>query len=161
MAKKTKGKRTVTCGKCGKSGHNARSCKPAPTKAGVEKGPIQKTVVESSADIPPPPTKKGSKTRIDMRVEEQRQRRPAPTADTGTAATAAPYRCPKCNSVAILCIVRVKDFNETFKKKRDIYTGEMRCEQCMNKPNPAELILVWGAKPGQTVTAEEANPVSA
>jgi hypothetical protein len=29
--------------------------------------------------------------------------------------------------------------------------GETRCEQCMNKPNPAELILKWGARPDEVV----------
>jgi hypothetical protein len=85
------------------------------------------------------------------RRESKVHRRPAPTADTGTAATAAPYRCPKCNSVAILVVVKVKDHNKSFKKERDIFMGETRCEKCMNKPSPSDLILKWGAKPGEVV----------
>jgi hypothetical protein len=92
-----------------------------------------------------------------MRQEQTKRRlskvprRPSPTKDTGTAATAAPYRCVKCNSVAILVIVKVKDHNASFKQKKEVFKGDMRCEQCMNKPEPSDLILVWGAKPGQTV----------
>jgi hypothetical protein len=155
MPKKKAEKRTVTCGKCKETGHNARTC-PTSAKAEVKKGPVTSSVTE----VPDPPKKKGTKTRIDMRVEEDRERRrqrEAPTADTGTAATAAPYRCPKCNAVDILVIVRVKDHSASFKKGTDVFTGEMRCQSCMNKPQPAELILVWGAKPGQKVTPETAN----
>jgi hypothetical protein len=143
MAKKVK-KRTVKCGKCGEEGHNARSCKEA-------------EVVEESKEVPPPPTQK--KTKINLSDEDQfnPRKRSAPTADFGAKASAAPYRCPKCNAVAILVIVRVKDHNASFKKKREIFKGEQRCEQCMNKPNPAELILKWGAKPGEVVSEETAN----
>jgi hypothetical protein len=146
-----KKKRTVTCGKCKGKGHNARSC-TAGEKGGVQKSTITTTTVE----VPDPPTKK--KTRIDTR---ERPRREAPTADIGTAATAAPYRCPKCNAVAILVIVRVKDWVASSKKGRDVYTGQTRCEQCMNKPTPAELILKWGASPDEKVTAEFANTAPA
>lgn len=139
-------KRTVTCGKCKGKGHNARSCTVS-AEGGVKKGPLTETTVE----LPDPPKKR---TRIDTR---ERPRREAPTADKGTAATAAPYRCVKCNSVAILAIVRVKDHAASFKKGKEIFMGEMRCEQCLNKPNPAELILKWGAQPGEKITAEAAN----
>jgi hypothetical protein len=77
-------------------------------------------------------------------------RRDAPTA-SNSGATAAPYRCPKCNQVAIIVIVRVKDYNESFKTGKELFMGETRCEQCMNKPNPAELILKWGARPDEVV----------
>lgn len=142
-------KRTVTCGKCKEEGHNARTC-PNGTKATseVKKGQITKTEVE----LPDPP-----KTQAPKPEDEPRPRRAAPTADTGTAATASPFRCPKCNQVAILAIVRVKDHNESFKKKRDVFKGDTRCEKCLNKPDPAELILVWGASPNQKVPAEVAN----
>jgi hypothetical protein len=95
-----------------------------------------------------------------MREEERRMstvpRRPAPTADLGTAATAAPYRCPKCNAVAILVVVKVKDYNASFKAGEDVFKGEMRCEKCMNKPAPSDLILKWGASPGEVVPAPDA-----
>jgi len=141
--KKTAKKRTVTCGKCKDTGHNARTC---PTK--------ESAVAVATTEAPPSPVKT-----LAPKEEKPRSKRdrPAPTADRGTAATAAPYRCVKCNQVAILLIVRVKDHNESFKKKKDIFKGEMRCEQCMNKPSPAELILVWGATPDQKVTSEVAN----
>ncbi len=126
--------RTVTCGKCGNTGHNARTCK--------------------ATETPPPPTTRRT-TKIDMREEERREskvpRRSAPTADLGTAATAAPYQCPKCNSIAILVAVRVKDHGTSFKKGEDVFKSELRCEQCMNKPSPSDLILKWGAKPGEVV----------
>lgn len=146
-AKKAKagGKRTVTCGKCKGQGHNARTC-----TAG------KKTEIKSSKDIPPPPIT-GRKTKIDSRFEQTERRmskvpkRDAPTADTGSAASAAPYRCPKCNAVAILVIVKVKDFDASFKKKKEVFKGEMRCEKCMNKPAPSDLILKWGASPGEVV----------
>lgn len=149
-------KRTVTCGKCKETGHNARTCpNAAPKKSEVKKSPVTK----AEAVVPDPPTKK--KTKIDTREENARPRREAPTADRGTAATASPYRCPACNQVAILVIVRVKDFNESFKKGKEIFKGETRCEQCMNKPNPAELILKWGATPGETVSSEFATTAGA
>lgn len=144
MAKK---KRTVTCGKCGDQGHNSRSCQTE-VKTEVKKGTITKTKVELP-DAPAQP-----------KIEdepEKRPRRAAPTASTGTAATASPFRCPKCNQVAILAIVRVKDHNESFKKGRDIFKGETRCEQCLNKPDPADLILKWGARPDEKLSAELAN----
>jgi hypothetical protein len=135
--KKTKTKRTVTCGKCNDTGHNARTC---PTK---DKAP------ETKAETPkaPKPPKK---------VPGKRDRK-SPTADMGSKSSAAPYRCKKCEQVAILVIVRVSDPNETFRQKKPVFMGQMRCELCMNKPNPADLILVWGAKPGDKVTAEIAN----
>jgi hypothetical protein len=54
-------------------------------------------------------------------------------------------------------VVRVKDHAATFTEKRDVYKGDQRCENCLNKPDPAELILRWGVKPGDMVTPEEAN----
>jgi hypothetical protein len=85
--------------------------------------------------------------------------RDAPTGDRGTAATAAPYRCPKCNQVAILLIAQVKDYVASQRAGKDVFKGDQRCEQCMNKPDPCNLILIWGAKPGQSITEVEANPV--
>jgi hypothetical protein len=78
-------------------------------------------------------------------------RREAPTADRGTAATAAPYSCKKCNAIAILVAVKVKDHNESFLKKKEIFKSELRCEKCMNKPVPSDLILKWGATPDEVV----------
>jgi hypothetical protein len=145
MAKAAK-KRTVTCGKCKKEGHNARTC---------PKGKGKKEI-KSSADIPPPPIT-GSKTKIDTRYPQTEKRmntvpkREAPTADKGAAATASPYRCKKCNAVAILVVVKVKDHDASFKKKKEIFKGETRCEKCMNKPSPSDLILKWGAMPDEVV----------
>lgn len=139
---KSKKARTVTCGKCKEPGHNARTC---PTKKKIK----------SSKDIPAPPIT-GSKTKVDSRFEQTERRmstvpkRDAPTADL-SATNAAPYRCPKCNAVAILVIVKVKDHDASFKKKEEIFKGETRCEKCMNKPVPSDLILKWGAKPGEVV----------
>lgn len=149
MAKRTKKKKSVTCGKCGNTGHNARTCSAEAEPvleevavAKVEKGPITVEETKAPEKLPPAPSPRA---------------RLAPTADTGTAATAAPYRCPKCNAVDILVIVKVKDHNESFKKGRDIYKGDTRCQSCMNKPNPAELILKWGARPDEKVSAVVAN----
>ena len=144
--KKSKVKRSVTCGKCNEVGHNARTC---PTKT--------KAVAEVAAETPPAPTKPEPK--INLRVEKPapKRAREAPTADMGAKSSASPFRCQKCNSVGILVIVKVKDHNESFKKKKEIFKGEMRCEDCMNKPNPAELILKWGAKPDEVVSFEAAN----
>lgn len=153
MAKATKkskkaGKRTVTCGSCKEPGHNARTC---PTKGEIK----------SSKDIPPPPIT-GRKTRIDERQEQTKRRmstvprRLSPTKDTGTGATAPPYRCEKCNAIAILVIVKIKDHNASYLQKKEVFTGQMRCELCMNKPTPSDLILVWGATPGQTVDVVDA-----
>lgn len=132
MSKSTK-KRTVTCGNCKEKGHNARSCK-------VE--------VKTVTDTPPPPV--DQKT---LRNEERRQhripRRDAPTA--GSGAIAAPYRCNKCNNVAILVAVKIKDHNESFKQKKEIFMSDLRCEKCMNKPSPSDLILKWGATPDEVV----------
>jgi len=128
---KTK-KRTVTCGKCKEAGHNARTC---PTGATVEVSTPE--VVTAPVKVEPPPTK-------------VRARREAPTADRGTAATAAPYRCEKCNNVAILVIVKIKDHMASHRQKKEVFMGDMRCEKCMNKPTPSDLILRWGAVPGET-----------
>lgn len=139
--KKATAKRTVTCGKCKEKGHNARSCST-------------KKEIKSSADIPTPPTA-GRKTKIDMRHEQTEKRMRVPKRDAPTAnnsgADAAPYRCEKCNAVAILVIVKVKDYNESFKQKKEVFAGETRCEMCMNKPIPSDLILKWGAAPGEVV----------
>ena len=127
ISKKTGKKRTVTCSTCDKTGHNARTC---PTKNAPKPTPAPKPEPKTQHRVP---------------------RRAAPTADIGTAATASPYRCPKCNQVAILVIVKVKDHNMSHKLGREVFSGEMRCEQCMNKPTPSDLILVWGATPDQKV----------
>lgn len=142
--KKTKSKRTVTCGKCKETGHNARTCptnkKPSDTPAPAVK--IKKTeseVREAAREV----------REAERAAQVARRRRDAPTADRGTAATAPPYRCTKCENVAILVIVKVKDYLASSKAGRDIFKGETRCEQCMNKPTPSDLILVWGAKPDE------------
>ena len=133
--KKSKAKRTVTCGKCNETGHNARTC---PTS-------------KKPSDTPKPAVKttEGDLRAADLKAQVDRRRRDAPTADRGTAATASPHRCTKCENVAILVIVKVKDYLASSKKKRDIFKGEMRCEQCMNKPSPTDLILKWGAEPDE------------
>lgn len=152
-AKKTKKKRVITCGKCKVVGHNARTCT---AKTEAKKGSVVKsTMVETRVELPDPPTKK--RTRIDTSEREERPRREAPTADRGTAATAAPYRCQKCNAVSILAIVRVKDHMESHRQGKTVYKGDTRCESCLNKPDPAELIMVWGASPDQVVSAAVAN----
>ena len=148
--KKRKGKRTVTCGKCKKTGHNSRTCKPtAETTA-----PVVKKEIKSSADIPPPPTKK-IRTKIDERREKAVRRnvvpkRDAPTAGNTSVNDYAPYRCPKCHQVAILVVVRVKDHGATFRLKKDVFVPETRCEKCFTKP-PSDLILKWGAYPNEVV----------
>lgn len=146
---KKKAKRVMTCGKCKGKGHNARTC-TAETP----------TVVEATTLLSEDAASR-TMTYEEIPEEPSPRSRPAPTADRGTAATAAPYRCSKCNAVDILVIVRVKDHGASFKKKREIFKGEQRCQSCMNKPQPAELILVWGAKPGQTVSEEIANAANA
>jgi hypothetical protein len=160
MSKGSKAPRTVKCGGCGNEGHNTRTCpsKEAPrsetaTATATPPEPVVETKTEAKTEVPPPPVPK--KTRIDTR--EARPRREAPTGDRGTAATAAPYRCPKCNQVAILVVVRVKDHVLSQRAGRDIFKGDQRCEQCLNKPDPTTLILKWGVKPGETVTEAEAN----
>ena len=156
MPKAKKVKRTVTCGKCKCEGHNSRTC-PTGTKTVaapavavaevVEVAEVTESVIGPVVDVtPPPPPPKPE-------VYDPR-RREAPTADRGSKTSAAPYRCAKCNSVSILVIVQVKDHHETFKQKRDMFMGEMRCEQCMNLPNPAELILKWGASPNEKIEVD-------
>ncbi len=165
--KKGSAKRTVTCGKCKEKGHNARSCTvskaegSAPTEPSTAVGPTT-VVEEAEAKV----TEKKAvtpkhKTRIDMREVDAEPRRmstvpkrEAPTADT-SGSQAAPYRCPKCNSVAILVIVKVKDYVASQKKEKEVFKGDMRCEQCMNKPSPSDLILKWGARPGEVVPVPE------
>ena len=140
----TKAPRTVTCGKCKVTGHNARTC---PTSAKKE--------ITSSKDIPAPPIT-GMKTKIDMRHEQTEKRmntvprRDAPTAGNTSENNHAPYRCEKCSQVAILVSVRVKDHNASHKKGTDVFMAELRCEKCFNNP-PAELILKWGCSPGEVV----------
>jgi hypothetical protein len=147
---KSKPARTVSCGGCGQDGHNKRTC-PSRTSttpaAPIAVAEPPKKVVEAAKPTPPNPRAHKPPTR----------QREAPTGDRGTAATAAPYRCPKCNSVAILVIVRVKDYVKSQQQGKDVFKGDQRCEQCMNKPDPCSLILVWGASPGQTVTEQQAN----
>ena len=137
MAKSTK-KRTVKCGKCGAEGHNVRSC-----TSGTKKK------ITSSADIPPPPVKK--KTRVDLRDERRLSKVPRRDAPTAGRDTPAPYRCPKCNNVAILVAVKIKNHDESFKQKKEIFMSDLRCEKCMNKPSPSDLILKWGASPDEVV----------
>ncbi len=127
MAKSTK-KRTVTCGKCKKPGHNARSC-TASTETKVTAPPVVK---------PPEAKKRMNKV----------PKRDAPTADR---ASAAPYRCEKCNNVAVLVAVKIKDYNESFLQKKEIFKSDLRCEKCMNKPSPSDLILKWGCTPDEVV----------
>ena len=136
--KKTE-KRTVTCGKCKETGHNARTC-PTPATAAAPK-----------TEVPTPPVpQKEVLTKDEERRMSTVPKRDAPTA-SNSGSTAAPYRCPKCNQVAIIVIGRVLDHNATFKTGEDVFKGETRCEQCMNKPTPAELILKWGARPNEVV----------
>ena len=137
MAKAKAKKRTVTCGKCKETGHNARTCS-------------EKAVAVKETPAPVAPTPAVLKTEKPS-VRPPRPRREAPTQDTGTAATAAPYRCKKCNNVAILVIVKVKDHMASHRQKKEVFMGDMRCEKCMNKPSPSDLILKWGAMPGETV----------
>jgi len=132
---KAKNKRTVTCGKCKETGHNARTC---PTAAAPK------------TEVPTPPVPQKTKLPDEERRMSTVPKREAPTA-SNSGAMAAPYRCPKCNAVAIIVIVRVKDHNESFKSGKEVFKGETRCEQCMNKPTPAELILKWGARPNEVV----------
>lgn len=159
---KTKAKRTVSCGGCGEDGHNTRTCPvrtgPVVEEAATVAAPVAVATSAPVAKVETPAPPVPIKTKIDMREHPPaRPRREAPTADRGTAATAAPYRCVKCNSVAILAIVRVTNHVETQRLGRTIFKGDLRCEQCLNKPDPAMLILKWGVMPGATITEEEAN----
>ena len=140
--KKKKTKRTVSCGKCNDTGHNARTC------------PTNEAPAEAKTEAPAPV--KAEKAPEPKKVPGKRDRS-SPTADMGSKSSAAPYRCVKCEQVAILVIVRVPDPNESFRLKKPVFMGQMRCELCMNKPNPADLILVWGAKPDDKVTKAVAN----
>ena len=142
-------KRVMTCGKCKGKGHNARTCKD-PVK--IENSVVKSEIVVTEVEVPDPPA-------TDRREVPERPRRDAPTADRGTAATASPFRCPKCNQVKILAIVRVKDYAETARRGKAIYRGDMRCEACLNQPDPADLILVWGARPDEKVSVETANAI--
>lgn len=144
--KKSATKRTVTCGKCKQEGHNARTCKTESVPEPVAK------MIYTSEDIPPPPVKPGSKRRIDYRTE----RREAPTAGKVSANDYASYSCPKCNQVAILVVVRIRDHGASFRQGRDVYVPEFRCEECFNKP-PADLILKWGAEPNEKITLPDEN----
>jgi hypothetical protein len=47
--------------------------------------------------------------------------------------------------------VKVKDHNASFRQKKEIFASDLRCEKCMNKPAPSDLILKWGATPGEVV----------
>jgi hypothetical protein len=129
MAKSTK-KRTVTCGKCKKTGHNARSC----------------TITED-APVAPAPTVQPKPPEAKRRMSKV-PKRESPTADR---ASAAPYRCNKCNNVAILVAVKIKDYDQSFKQKKEVFKSDLRCEKCMNKPSPSDLILKWGAVPDEVV----------
>jgi len=144
MPKAKKVKRSVTCGKCKETGHNARTCLT-----------VEAVVAEAAVPVVEAPTPPKPKAKIDIHDEKKRMstvpRRDAPTANTGATANHAPYRCQKCYAVAILVVVRVKDHNASFKEGKEIFKGDVRCEQCMNKPNPAELILKWGASPNEVV----------
>lgn len=155
---KPKTKRTVACGGCGGEGHNKRTCPnkgtaeaPAVAPATAEP-PVTTSVPETVAKVEP--VKKAVPPKEDA---PSPRRREAPTADRGTASTAAPYRCPKCNQVAILVIARVRDYVASQRTGKDVWKGDQRCEQCMNKPDPCNLILKWGAKPGEMVTDAQAN----
>jgi hypothetical protein len=154
---KSKVKRTVACGGCGADGHNKRTCPSkgaigSPVTATAEP-PVTTSAPEVKAEVvaPKPVVLPKGREVVSTRKRE------APTADRGTAATAAPYRCPKCNQVAILVIVRVKNYVASQTEGKEVWRGDQRCEQCMNKPDPCSLILVWGAKPGQTMTDAEVN----
>ena len=150
-------KRTVTCSNCGNAGHNVRTCRVGKSDS-LTKG-VSEPVLESSADIPAPPIT-GRKTKVDMRHEQSKRRlrdRPSPTADKGSMASGAPYRCKKCNEVAILVLVRVKDVVESRRMQKDVYKSDLRCERCMNKPVPSDLILKWGARPDETIEPSELN----
>jgi len=142
-------KRTVTCSVCKEEGHNARTC------SDNKKGTDAEQVAAPESHLPKP---EGDQTRrrIDYREEEPpRQnvvpRRDAPTQGPFSSEGVSPFRCEKCQSVAVLVAVRVKDHNESFKKKREIFKSEIRCEKCFNKPQPSDLILKWGVLPGEDI----------
>lgn len=156
-ADKSAAKRTVTCSVCEKTGHNARTC------ADNKRGTDAEQVVAAPPHIPAPPVET-KRTRIDYREEEDRARkntvprREAPTQGPFSSSDVSPYRCVKCNAVAILVAVRVKDHNASFKQKRDVWVSDIRCEQCFNKPAPSDLILKWGAMPGEKVPVPGEEP---
>ncbi len=129
MSKSTK-KRTVTCGKCKKTGHNARTCPSSKTKA-----------KEEIKALPTP-----EKRRMNTVPKREGQ-----TGNMGVGSYAPPYRCNKCNQVAILVAVKIKDHNQSFLQKKEIFMSDLRCEKCMNKPSPSDLILKWGASPDEVV----------
>lgn len=167
MAKK-KRKRTVTCGVCQETGHNARTC---PERTGpVQESSSSPATPPSQPEVPAPKgttatailgegdspsTEEWASIATDDTSDAQRNtsvpRRDAPTADLGTAATASPYQCPKCNAVAILVAVKTKDYAESAKQSREVFKSETRCESCLNKPAPSDLILQWGIRPGEQV----------
>jgi hypothetical protein len=128
---KAKKKRVITCSKCSKTGHNARTCK-------------------EGLKPKPEPKKKTKKTPtpVAKRKGAPKRERPAPT--RGNESAAAPYDCPRCNQIAVLVVVKVKDNNKTYLAGKDVFTTEMRCEKCFQKP-PTDLIVKWGAHPGEKV----------
>lgn len=158
-------KRTVSCGGCGGEGHNKRTCPskgvgtPVETTTATAEPPVTTPPVSTTSVPEASEASKPAPTPVTLpkpKVVSPRERE-APTADRGSKATAAPYRCSKCNQVAILVIAKVKDWAESQRLGKEVFKGDLRCELCMNKPDPCNLILVWGAKPGQTVTVAEAN----
>jgi len=133
--KKAAAKRTVMCGKCKGEGHNARTCPTAEKATAPKVTPVPKVLPES-----------------DDRRQSKVPKREGQTDKMGAAtAHVSPYRCKKCNSVAILVAVKIKDHNASFKKKKDWFQSDLRCEKCMNKPSPSDLILKWGATPDEIV----------
>ena len=126
MAKTTNKRTTYKCGKCGETGHNARTCTGGKSSTSTEQ------VSDSSSAViekPTPPTVALSTTE-DLTAIRRLSKESRPVN------VPSPFTCPTCQRVGILVLIETPEGNR-----------QLRCEYCQNK-TPVKIIHKWGAVPG-------------
>ena len=127
------------CGKCGGSGHNARTCpKQSKTKKSTSSD-TSKSAPEPKSTVPPvqevvepvvESVKAPAPIKIDETIDLLQRKRGGTTPNTPGC-----HECPRCKYVGVLVLVKLLD--------KDDDKSELRCERCHNS-TPVKLILKWG-----------------
>ena len=136
------------CGKCGGSGHNARTCpKQSKTKRAVTSDTKKVVAVEpspKSTDVEEPVVVEAT---TPMRTNEtvdllQRER------GGSTPNTPGCHECPCCKYVGVLVLVKLLS--------KDDGKPVLRCERCHNS-TPVEVILKWGCTMADLPSGQNIN----